>query len=109
MTQINTADLQLIANQIVNKFSSEYGPQIIKELTFIDYHGFAKSRLNEDLLNSLLNSLHYDTKVLQAEIIRVESDLTDQVHYHQFSHAFICVLSARNNFHRPQASASLPK
>ncbi len=101
MPQQNSPNLEIIANQVLEKFSSELGPQIIKDLTFIDYHGFGKSRLTEDFLNALLNSLNYNAKELQVEIVRVESDLTDQVHYHQFSNAFICVLSARNNFPDP--------
>ncbi len=49
----------------------------------------------------LLKPFGYEPNQLQIEIVQVNQDLSDQVHYHQFSHAFIYVLSNENNFPDP--------
>lgn len=102
MKPIPADDLKLIANEILSVLIRD--KDIPKNLVFIDYHGFAKSYLPENLVSNLLKSFGYNAEQLQIEIVRVNSDLTDQIHYHQFSHAFICVLSQENNFPDPESA-----
>lgn len=101
MNRTNISDLRHIAQSIISLFTNDKTNELQKNLTFIDYHGFAKSRLPENVIAEVLKPFSYSSEQLQIEIVRVNNDLTDQVHYHQFSHAFICVLSKENNFHAP--------
>jgi mannose-6-phosphate isomerase-like protein (cupin superfamily) len=67
-------------------------------LTMVDYHGFWKSRLPHNLLQPVLGPYRLQPHELQIEIVKVDTDLTAEVHYHEFAHAVIYALGEGQGF-----------
>lgn len=95
-------DLPEIAKAILARFETIPVEEQVYLLKFIDYHGFQKSRLPDDLVNPLIISFGLHAKDLQAEIIEVTTDLSTELHYHQMSVAYIQVLGPREHFPAPK-------
>ncbi|MBI4836672.1 MAG: radical SAM protein [Candidatus Abawacabacteria bacterium] len=89
-------DLPAISDKILHLLQTTNTSQ----LKFVEYHGFQKSRLPNSLLVNILQPLGFTAKDVQVEIVKVERDLKDEIHYHESSHAFICILG--NKYHFPQ-------
>lgn len=98
MTEI---ELRKIGDTLLDYTRKQEGA-IGRTLEFVDYHGFQKSRFSEDLLNEMLRPFHCTADDVQVEFIHVTSDLTDEVHYHEGSIAFVYVLGATEGFAEPQ-------
>lgn len=61
-------------------------------ISMVGYHGFHKSRLPATFLQSVLAPYGLDAQDVQIEIVKVDADLTGEIHYHAQAHAFIRVL-----------------
>lgn len=65
---------------------------VLDMICMIDYHGFWKTRLPEDFLRSILAPYPLQPSELQIEIVKVDRDLTGEIHYHTHAHAVIYTL-----------------
>ncbi len=86
--------------QLVSRFSNQ--EKLLNGLVMKDYHGFSKARWPEELLNDALRwtgGLTPDD--VQVEIVRVQTDLTHEVHHHKTAHAFVIILGAWSNLPNP--------
>ena len=61
-------------------------------ISMVTYHGFHKSRLPATFLQSVLGPHGLDAQDVQIEIVKVDADLTGEIHYHAQAHAYIRVL-----------------
>lgn len=97
----NFARLRSMANEIVKRLHTIPALDHGKIFQFQDYHGFSKTRLPEDFLQKVL-ALHGETKEnMQIEIVGVHADLTNEVHKHENSDAFVVILGLHTNFAEP--------
>lgn len=93
--------LRAMAQEIVGRLHNIPALDHGKIFHFEDYHGFSKTRLPEDFYSKVL-ALHGETpENMQIEIVGVHADLTDEVHVHEKSDAFIIVLGLQTNFAKP--------
>lgn len=67
-----------------------------------DYHGFAKSRLPERILGSILMPYGLTPADIQVEIVAVTSDLSHEIHLHKEAHAFATILGAAEHVDNPR-------
>lgn len=73
-------------------------------LNMADYHGFLKSRLPEEFLNSLLIPFGITSNDVQIEVVEVNTDLTHETHYHKHSFAY-CVCMGEMYYVQPPKNA----
>jgi mannose-6-phosphate isomerase-like protein (cupin superfamily) len=71
-------------------------------ISMIDYHGFRKSRLPHGFLQPILAPYQLETDDAEIEIVRVDTDLTGEVHYHEYAHAVIAALGGAEGFENAQ-------
>lgn len=86
-----------IIEQLKNIPATDHG----KTFAFQDYHGFSKTRLPNNMLEPLLQKHAEKKENLQIEIVGVHADLTDEVHIHRKSDAFVVILGRTTNFAEP--------
>lgn len=100
MTSLSAKQLENIANELAGRFSSMSEEEIREGLKWIDYHGFEKARVVESLLQQILEPMLVTTFEVQVEVVKVTTDLSDQVHYHYRSTAFVLALGEQHHFER---------
>ena len=66
-----------------------------------EYHGFGKARLPDDLLREVLTPHGLTPDEVQVEVVKVERDLSDEVHYHARSVAYVVALGSEDHFSDP--------
>jgi mannose-6-phosphate isomerase-like protein (cupin superfamily) len=81
--------LQVLAHSIVRAFRHLTKAEFDELLSWQDYHGFGKSRLTEAFQSHILKQYGLASNEVQVEIVRVATDLTREVHYHQKAFAYI--------------------
>lgn len=94
--------LQHIAESIIGKLKTVSPEESAKLLTMSDYHGFLKSRLPEDFLNDILMPFHLTPEEVQIEIVKVDRDLSKEVHYHEGSFAHCVCLGESDRVENPR-------
>lgn len=57
-----------------------------------DYHGFAKVRIPGDSFPQTSAIVEIGPNQVQAEIVRVDKDLSHEIHYHKRASAYVIVL-----------------
>lgn len=67
----------------------------------VDYHGFGKARFPEALLTEVLTPHKLTAEEVQIEVVKVEKDLTSEVHYHEETTAYCVVLGRNEHFPSP--------
>lgn len=88
--------LENITIKIVQQLNQN--KQDITSYVFQNYHDFEKYLVPEDMYFQLTRSLGYPSKQLQVEIVKVDKDLTNQVHYHKHADAYIYILGSNQGF-----------
>ncbi|MSR85496.1 hypothetical protein EXS71_03640 [Candidatus Uhrbacteria bacterium] len=95
-------DLQEIAHAIVETFNAQSRANFNEVIHFEDYHGFQIFSLPNKLIDSVLSNFDYQPDNLEIEVVKVVSNLRDQIHYHEGSSAFIHILGASHGFENPK-------
>jgi len=76
--------------------------QNLNDLKMVEYHGFQKCSFKDiPAIYSLLRDTGYDTRSLQIEVIKVERDQSNEIHFHKHSDAFVVVLDHGLGFRDP--------
>jgi hypothetical protein len=76
-----------------------------RDFEFKDYHGFLKARLPKEILSEVVKDLGVAINDIQAEIVVVNRDLSNEIHMHEESSAYCIVLGINEGF--PDAKGSL--
>lgn len=98
--------LKVITKNIIESLKGIPASKHAEFFSFQDYHGFSKSRLPDSLLEKVLASSGLAKEQVQIEIVGVSSDLSDEVHLHEESDAFVVVLGPNTNFPEPSKASS---
>jgi quercetin dioxygenase-like cupin family protein len=102
---VKTSQLKQLAIDIVVLFRLSAGEKLLKELTMIDYHGFAKSRLPEEFQKKVLWSYKLTPSEVQIEVIKVTTDLRHEIHYHAEAFAYVVGLGSREHLPEPRGAS----
>lgn len=97
----NFGRLRSMAKEILARLHDVPALDHAKIFQFQDYHGFSKTRLPDDFLNKVLALCGETKDNMQIEIVGVHADLTNEVHKHENSDAFVVVLGKHENFSEP--------
>lgn len=84
--------LKKISDEIVAVFRRLPPEAVSNMIEMIDYHGFWKTRLPDTFLHSILAPHGLSSDEVQIEIVKVDTDLTREVHFHAHAHAMIYAL-----------------
>ena len=98
---VNSSLLWVITRNIVSWIEAE-GNEFWKYLEFANYHGFMKAKLTPAWMLRIIRFYGIEEGSVQVEIVRVESDLSDQVHRHHKSHACVVVLGTEHRVADPK-------
>lgn len=98
----DSQDLLRIGQNVIKQLQERAEQGIRSPLSFADYHGFQKSYLPDELLQRALEPFSYSSETIQIEIVRVVSDLRDQVHYHERSTAYVYALGDKVGLQDPK-------
>ena len=101
--------LQNIAEAILQRLSSSSFSEAEKLLQMNDYHGFQKSRLPEEFLDEILVPFGLTPLDVQIEIVKVDRDLSKEVHYHKNSFAYCVCLGEKYKTENPQGAKAFLK
>lgn len=72
--------------------------ELMSELTYVNYHNFSKSRLPFYWYQDLLNVMNLTTDDVLVEIVKVDGNHNDELHYHKISHALCIILGPQTGF-----------
>lgn len=89
---IPASTLKRISDDIVAIFRTLHPRAVSEMISMIDYHGFWKTRLPDNFLRSILEPHGLNADDVQIEIVKVDTDLTREVHFHAHAHAMIYAL-----------------
>jgi len=80
-------------------------PETVHEiiLQMVNYHGFGKYRFSKEISGAMSR---YQGDV-QAELIRVNGDLSHEVHYHEKSRAYVACLGVEESLPNPIRATAL--
>lgn len=104
-----TADLktlQQIAESILDTLRNATPEEAAKLLEMVDYHGFLKSRLPAEFLENILAPYNLTPEEVQIEIVKVDKDLTSEVHYHEGSFAYCVCLGEAYHTEAPRSASA---
>lgn len=96
--------LKVIAESTLDKIKALPADEVSSILNMADYHGFLKSRLPTDFLDSILSPLHLSEEDVQIEVVEVATDLRHEIHYHERAFAY-CVCMGENYHVKPPLHA----
>ncbi|MDB5189176.1 MAG: hypothetical protein JWL82_133 [Parcubacteria group bacterium] len=74
------------------------GNRKLRTLEMVDYHGFSKVRLPEDVVEAVTQMHGKHSTDVQAELVAVHTDLSHEIHLHRNSCAYNVVLGKRDGF-----------
>ena len=87
---IQPETLEKIADTILLRLRDADAAESARLLQMNDYHGFLKAKMPEDFLHQILSPLGLTPTDVQIEIVKVDRDLSKEIHYHDESFAY-CV------------------
>jgi len=96
--------LKSLSRAIIQYFRSLSSEEFWHMVEVQEYHGFGKSRLPEQFLQELLDPYNLVPKDVQIELVKVATDLTHEVHYHQRTFAFCTILGSSEHVDPPRAA-----
>lgn len=99
----NLDELRAIRTAVLEFFRGLPSGALHKILHLRNYHGFGVSRLSEPLLASLLYDFGFEPKDVQVEVVRVDCDLTHEIHIHREATAVIAVLGPAEHLDSPRS------
>ncbi len=101
---VDSEVLGKIANAILAKLKSSSVLESERIFKTVDYHGFLKSRIPVDFLEEILSPFRLTTEDMQIEIVKVETDLSKEVHYHANSFAYVVCLGSEYRAEDPRGA-----
>lgn len=78
-------------------------------LQMSDYHGFLKARMPQDFLEEILSPYQLTEWDVQIEIVKVDTDLSNEIHYHEGSYAYIVCLGQEYKTEDPKLASAYLK
>jgi mannose-6-phosphate isomerase-like protein (cupin superfamily) len=106
-TELET--LQSIAESILVKLKEASPEESKRLLQMNDYHGFLKSRFPEDFLSDILSPFQLTPAEVQIEIVKVDRDLSKEIHYHEASFAHCICLGEEYRVENPRGAKAYLK
>ncbi len=91
-----------IANSVLLKLKGLSESERERIVQMNDYHGFLKSRLPEDFLQDILLPFQLTPNDVQIELAVVNTDLSNEIHYHAVSSAYNVILGEEYKFPNPR-------
>jgi len=67
-----------------------------------DYHGFIKSRFPDEMLRATLKPYGYTPETIQIGLVQVDTDLSNEIHFHKKAHAYTVVLGEGEHVEGPR-------
>ncbi|MDB5254476.1 MAG: hypothetical protein JWL80_542 [Parcubacteria group bacterium] len=101
---IASQTLKEIAESVLQKLQVLSKEEMESIVNMADYHGFLKSRLPQEFLDSVLIPFNLTSHDVQIEVVEVATDLTHEVHYHEHSFAY-CVCMGEKYHVAPPTNA----
>lgn len=98
----DTNSTRKVAYVLVSRFKSMSAGEFKTLLYWQNYRGFLKCAVPQALLAEVCASLGIDPKDIQAEIVRVDHDLSHQVHHHISTKAYVICLGPSSHAPAPQ-------
>ncbi|MDB5190360.1 MAG: hypothetical protein JWN49_686 [Parcubacteria group bacterium] len=98
--------LEQIANRILLKLKAASTLESERLLQMNDYHGFLKARMPQDFLDEILSPYQLTEENVQIEIVKVETDLSNEIHYHENSYAHIVCLGQEYKTEDPKLATA---
>lgn len=92
--------LQKITEEILDLFRSD--PDFKSKIPLKDYHGFEKGRIPSGVLYDIASKYNVTPEELQAELVKVTQDLSDEIHSHHNSRAYCILLGEREGLEAPR-------
>ncbi len=105
MKTASLEDLVRIRCRVRSWLASQSDASVMDRLAWSEYHGFGKAVLPEPAHTALLHEFGYTPHDVQVEIVRVDRDLSDEIHHHEDATACILVLGPNEGF--PTAVSAL--
>lgn len=96
-----TEVLEKLADAVLARLEQS-GNLTLRQLAYVDYHGFQKMTLPAQSMEPMAASLGFASNSVQAELVRVRSDLRHEVHHHQRAWAFAVALGEPEGFDPPR-------
>ncbi len=87
--------LKHIALGVLEIFRSDV--TFCKEIKLTDYHGFMKGRIPHASLAVITKKYAVSQDLIQAELVSVSQDLSDEVHLRHSSHAYCVILGSKEH------------
>ena len=109
MEAVRPETLQKIAESILGKLKSASVEEAACLLQMNDYHGFLKARIPEDFLKEILSPYSLTPEQVQIEIVKVDRDLSNEIHYHEGSHAYCVILGESEKVENPKEAKAFVK
>ena len=106
---IQPETLEAIADSILLKLKSASEEESARLLKMNDYHGFLKSRLPEDFLKEILAPFNLTSEDVQIEVVKVDRDLSNEIHYHEGSFAYCVCLGPEYRAEEPRGAKAYLK
>lgn len=101
--------LQRVAESILTKLKTASSEESARLLQMNDYHGFLKSRLPKDFLRDVLTPFNLTPAQVQIEIVKVDRDLSNEIHYHEGSVAYCVCLGEEYRIENPRGAKAFLK
>jgi len=106
---IEADTLKQIANSVISKLKSVSEDELKDILQINDYHGFLKSRISESFLMEVFSPSQLTSRDVQIEIVKVETDLSKEIHFHENSYAYVICLGKEHNLEDPRNAKAFLK
>ncbi len=101
--------LQKIAESILEKLQNASAEESARLLQMNDYHGFLKAKIPPDFLQEILSPYGLTPHEVQIEIVKVDRDLSNEIHYHESSHAYCVILGEKEKVENPRVAQAFLK
>jgi mannose-6-phosphate isomerase-like protein (cupin superfamily) len=93
--------LRELSDLIIRNFRAISKSEFNSLLNMQDYDGFKKSSLPESFIGPLLEALRIEPTDVQVELIQVERDLANEIHFHAHADTFVVILGRRERVEKP--------
>ena len=91
--------LEDISKKLIYLFQNQ--SNFANSIKLKDYHGFDKGIIPLLELQKITNKYNISPKEIQAELISVKKDLSNEIHKHKESHAYVNILGNSENVPTP--------
>ncbi len=101
MHHISLGTLKAISEDMVFWMQSLEPGKLLKTILLKDYHGFAKARIPYNIVAKILAPHGITPEDVQAELVAVFTDLSQETHLHKEARAFVIILGDAEHVSMP--------